>query len=209
MPKFLVTDGLVEYNQAIQTMNQIIAEILEGKDEVVWFLEHPPIYTAGANAKASDLILPIFPVHQVNRGGQYTYHGPGQLVVYVMLNLKKRHNDVRAFVKTLETWVIQTLATLGLFGKCKQGMVGVWLDDEKGARKIAAIGVRVTRGVTWHGLAINVNPDLNHYRGIIPCGLKEHTVTSLHAEKVMVTLPAVITIMQAKAKDCGLFELGS
>lgn len=201
----MVANGLVEYSQALQTMQKIIEEVRNGSEEAVWFLEHPPIYTAGTSAKSADLLNAAFPVHQSQRGGQYTYHGPGQLVVYVMVDLKKRNNDIRAFVQSLENWVIQTLEILGLQGKRKAGRIGVWLDDVEIERKIAAIGVRVTKGVTWHGLALNVSPDLSHYSGIISCGLKGFTVTSLKAEKVEVTLPEVVKIMQAGANICGLW----
>ncbi len=217
MPRFLVAPELVEYTTALQTMGEIITAVSKGADEVVWFLEHPSIYTAGTSSKADDLLRAIFPVHQSARGGQYTYHGPGQLVIYVMLDLKKRNNDVRAFVHGLETWAIQTLANFGLVGKRKPGLIGVWLDKTKSeakdgaksettaTRKIAAIGVRVTKGVTWHGLSLNISPDLSHYRGIIPCGLHGAEITSLHAEGIMVTLPEVIKIMRAGVDDCGLF----
>jgi len=202
MPRFMVANGLVEYSQALQTMQKIIEDVRNGGEEVVWFLEHPTIYTAGTSSKDADLLDAVFPVYQSQRGGQYTYHGPGQLVVYVMVDLKKRHNDIRAFVQGLENWVIQTLEILGLQGKCKAGRIGVWLDDGEVERKIAAIGVRVTKGVTWHGLALNVSPDLSHYSGIIPCGLKGFPVTSLKAEKVDVTLPEVVQIMQSGANIC-------
>lgn len=206
MPRFLVANGLVEYVTALQTMGEIIDQVRSGEDEVVWFLEHPPIYTAGTSAKAADLLHERFPVHQSARGGQYTYHGPGQLIVYVMLDLKKRNNDVRAFVQGLETWVIQTMASFGLLGKCKPERIGVWLDDGNIERKIAAIGVRVTKGVTWHGLSLNVSPNLSHYSGIVPCGLQGSGVTSLLTEGISVTLPEVINIMQAGANNCGLFQ---
>ncbi len=230
MPKFLVANGLVEYDQAIKTMLKIVEEVQKGHEEVVWFLEHPPIYTAGTSAKSADLLNEIFPVYQSARGGQYTYHGPGQLIVYVMVDLKKRNNDVRAFVHGLETWVIQTLKKFNIQGKCKSGRIGIWLDDKTKEyvhvdpllrgddkeifhsynsvsfeRKIASVGVRVTKGVTWHGLSLNVNPDLGHYQGIVPCGLTGYKMTSLKAEMVSVDIPEVISVMQSCANTCGIW----
>jgi lipoyl(octanoyl) transferase len=152
--------------------------------ELIWLLEHPPLYTAGLSAKPGDLIDPHrFPVHASARGGQYTYHGPGQRVAYVMLDLRKRGRDVRAFVGDLERWIIDALARFNLDGKVRDGRVGVWI-ERKGpgwARedKIAAIGVRVRRWASFHGVALNVEPDLSHFAGIVPCGIREHGVTSL------------------------------
>ncbi len=194
--KFLAANASVEYSDAIQFMQKTIQGIRTGEDEIIWFLEHPPLYTAGTSAKEADLIDSTFPVFQTQRGGKHTYHGPGQLVVYVMVDLKKRDNDIRLFVQTLEEWIIKTLSIFGLNGVRKQGRVGVWLDDEKGERKIAAIGVRVTQGVTWHGLSLNVSPDLAHYKGIIPCGLKSRDVTSLQAEGIDTDVSQVIKIMK-------------
>ncbi len=204
MPKFLVADGLVEYDQAIKTMLKIVEEIQNGNEEVVWFLEHPPIYTAGTSARSADLLNKTFPVYKSTRGGQYTYHGPGQLIVYVMVDLKKRNNDVRAFVQGLETWVIHTLKKLNIQGKCKPGRIGIWLDDVA-ERKIASIGVRVTKGVTWHGLSLNVNTDLGHYQGIVPCGLTGYKMTSLKAEMVNVDMPEVVSVMQSCVNTCGIW----
>lgn len=205
--KFLVANASVEYADAIQFMQNTIEGIRSGEDEIIWFLEHPPLYTAGTSAKEADLIDSTFPVFQTQRGGKHTYHGPGQLVVYVMVDLKKRDNDIRLFVQTLEEWIIKTLSIFGLNGVRKQGRVGVWLDDEKGERKIAAIGVRVTQGVTWHGLSLNVSPDLAHYKGIIPCGLKEYRVTSLQAEGIKIGIHQVIDIMKNLAVSAKLWQL--
>lgn len=205
MPKFIVADGLVDYHLAIQGMQATIQDIQNGSPEVVWFLEHPSVYTAGTSAKSGDLLEEVFPVIQTGRGGQYTYHGPGQLTAYVMVDLKKRHLDVRAFVKGLENWIILTLKHYGLNGKLKPGRIGVWLDGNGIERKIAAIGVRVSRGITWHGLALNVCPDLSHYRGIVPCGLANYGVTSLKAEGVDATMAQVIKVMQDTADDCGIW----
>lgn len=195
--KFLITKNPVEYPDALQFMQETIQDIRQGGDEIIWFLEHPPLYTAGTSANQSDLLDSSLPVFQTQRGGKHTYHGPGQLVVYVMIDLKKRGNDIRLFVQTLEDWIIKTLSVFGLTGVRKQGRVGVWLDDEKGERKIAAIGVRVTQGITWHGLSLNINPDLSHYHGIVPCGLKGYGVTSLQAEGINISTPQVIEIMKS------------
>ncbi len=194
--KFLVASDPVQYPDALQIMQETIKGIRQNEDEVIWFLEHPSMYTAGTSANTSDLLDPSFSVFQSQRGGKHTYHGPGQLVAYVMVDLKKRGNDIRLFVQTLEEWVIKTLEVFGLTGVRKQGRVGVWLDDGQGERKIAAIGVRVTQGITWHGLSLNVNPDLTHYQGIIPCGLNGYGVTSLQAEGIDVSLSQVIEVME-------------
>ncbi len=189
-------------------MQETIKDIRQNEgDEVIWFLEHPSLYTAGTSANPSDLLNPYFPVFGSQRGGKHTYHGPGQLVAYVMVDLKKRGNDIRLFVQTLEEWIIQTLEVFGLTGVRKQGRVGVWLDDEQGELKIAAIGVRVTQGVTWHGLSLNVNPDLTHYEGIVPCGLNGYGVTSLQAERIDVQVSQVIETMREVAVANKLWEM--
>ncbi len=161
--------------------------------ELVWLLEHPPLYTAGTSARESDLIDPgLFPVHRTGRGGQYTYHGPGQRVGYVMLDLRRRGADLRAYVCRLEDWLIDALAAFGLTGERRAGRVGIWIDQGGGREsKIAAIGVRIRHWVSFHGVALNVDPDLGHYRGIVPCGISRHGVTSLKAEGVAVAMPVV------------------
>lgn len=180
-----VSAGLVDYATALAVMEQRSAAIAAGEaSELVWLLQHPPLYTAGTSAKPSDLVAPErFPVFVAGRGGQYTYHGPGQRVAYVMLDLDKRGRDVRAFVAGLEAWVIGALGRLGVVGEVRDGRVGVWVArPEKGAGvedKIAAIGIRVRRWVSFHGIAINVAPELEHFSGIVPCGIREHGVTSL------------------------------
>jgi lipoyl(octanoyl) transferase len=153
----------------------------EGARELVWLLEHPPLYTAGTSARAEDLVDPgDFPVYETGRGGQYTYHGPGQRVAYAMLDLKARQLDVRTFVWSLEEWVIRALAQFAVRGGRRAGRVGIWVALDGGREaKIAAIGVRVRRWVSFHGIAINVDPDLSHFAGIVPCGIREHGVTSL------------------------------
>ena len=161
-----------------------VARIRTGEAlELVWFLAHPPLYTAGASAKEGDLLdAGAFPVHRTGRGGQYTYHGPGQRVVYVMLDLQKRGADLHRFVRDLERWLIETLDEFGIAGERRAGRVGVWVDLGGGIEaKIAAIGIRVRRWVTFHGISLNVTPNLEHYRGIVACGVREHGVTSLKA----------------------------
>ena len=176
-----VTPGLTPYPDALAAMEARADAIHAGTaDELIWLLEHPPLYTAGTSAQAEDLLDPRFPVYDAGRGGQYTYHGPGQRVVYLMLDLKARGRDVRAYVTTLEEWIIQSLAHLGVTGERRQGRVGIWVQRGPFKEdKIAAIGVRIRRWVTLHGIAINVSPDLGHFTGIVPCGIQEHGVTSL------------------------------
>lgn len=181
-----VTPGLVPYPAAVEAMEARVAAIAEGRSgELVWLLEHPPLYTAGVSARPGDLLEPDrFPVFQSGRGGQFTYHGPGQRVVYVMLDLAARGKDVRAFVAALEAWLIGALARFNVEGQVREGRVGVWVEHRvPGAPpredKIAAIGVKLRRWVSFHGVALNVEPDLTHFSGIVPCGVTEHGVTSL------------------------------
>lgn len=173
----------VDYRAAVAAMEARAVAIADGTaGEAVWLLEHPSCYTAGTSAEAQDLVAPDrFPVFATGRGGQYTYHGPGQRIAYAMLDLRVRGRDVRAYVHALEDWVIDTLAAFGVEGERRQGRVGVWVrrPDRSGEDKIAAIGVRVRRWVTLHGLALNVAPDLEHFSGIVPCGVRGHGVTSL------------------------------
>jgi lipoyl(octanoyl) transferase len=175
----------VDYLAAVRAMEARAELIAAGAaPELVWLLEHPPIYTAGTSARASDLIVPDrFPVVSTGRGGKFTYHGPGQRVVYVMLDVRRRFGDVRAFVSGLEAWIIDTLAALGVGGETRPGRVGIWVPRpgaESGTEdKIAAIGLRLKKWVSLHGLSLNVSPDLSHYEGIVPCGIAEHGVTSL------------------------------
>ncbi len=174
-------DKNVDYTYALKRQEQYVEDIYKKKSpETIWLLEHPPLYTAGTSAQETDLVKRgDIPVYTAGRGGQYTYHGPGQRVAYVMLNLKQRGQDVRAFVWRLEEWMIKSLADMGIKGERRRDRVGIWVVNKDGSEdKIAAIGVRVRRWVTFHGVSINVNPDLSHYRGIIPCGIKEHGVTS-------------------------------
>lgn len=184
-PEWRVSDTPVPYDEAVREMEERVAAIAEGRArELVWLLEHPPLYTAGTSAEERDLIDPKrFPVFRTGRGGQYTYHGPGQRVAYVMLDLKRRKPDVRAFVEDLERWLIATLAEFNVTGELREGRVGVWVkrpDRSLAAEdKIAAIGVRIRKWVTFHGVSLNVEPDLDHFTGIVPCGISQHGVTSL------------------------------
>lgn len=179
-----VAQGLVDYPAALAFMEQRVADIRAGHaPETVWLLEHPPLYTAGTSARAEDLLAPDrFPVYEVGRGGQYTYHGPGQRIAYVMLDLKRRKADVRWYVQALENWVIASLQEFNVKGEQREGRVGIWVPRDGGREdKIAAIGVRLRRWVSFHGIAINVEPDLSHFGGIVPCGIGDEKlgVTSL------------------------------
>jgi lipoyl(octanoyl) transferase len=194
-----ISAGLTPYQQAVAAMEQRVADIREGRaGELIWLVEHPPLYTAGTSANQQDLLdATRFPVHTTGRGGQYTYHGPGQRVVYVMLDLKKRDPDIRKFVCNLENWIIATLAAFNVKGERREGRVGVWVNREGGREdKIAALGVRVRKWVTYHGIAINVDPDLSHYTGIVPCGISQYGVTSLVDLGLPVTMADVDTVLR-------------
>ncbi|MEN5169225.1 lipoyl(octanoyl) transferase LipB [Brevundimonas pondensis] len=189
-----VSTGYVDYEPAVAAMEERVAAIAAGEaEEVVWLLEHPPLYTAGVSARDDDLLAPDrFPVHRTGRGGQFTYHGPGQRVAYVMLDLNRRGKDVRAFVHGLEDWIIGALDQFGVEAGMREGRVGVWV-ERKGAGwsredKIAAIGVKVRKWVSFHGISLNVEPDLDHFGGIVPCGITEHGVTSLVDLGVLATM---------------------
>ena len=190
MVEWIISEGLTDYLAAERWMEARAAAIADGHaEECIWLVEHPPLYTAGTSAKAEDLTDPArFPVYETRRGGQYTYHGPGQRVVYVMLDVGRRGRDVRAFVQRLEDWVIATLAEFNVTGHIREGRVGVWVErPEKPLTpsgtvpedKIAAIGIRLRKWISFHGLSINVEPQLEHFSGIVPCGIREHGVTSL------------------------------
>lgn len=176
-----ISKELVPYNEALAEMEERAALIHAGKaPELVWLLEHPPLYTAGTSTNKEDLLEARFPVYEAGRGGELTYHGPGQRVIYVLMNLNKRGRDVRAFVHSLEQWMIATLAKFNIKGETRDDRVGVWVVRDGGKEdKIGAIGVRVRKWVTFHGIALNVEPDLSHYSGIVPCGIRGHGVTSL------------------------------
>ena len=187
--RWVVAPAPVPYEEATAFMEDRVAAIHAGEaDEMIWLLEHPPLYTAGVSAKSDDLIDARFPVYQTGRGGQYTYHGPGQRVAYVMLDLNRRGRDVRAFVRGLEQWIIDALAAFNVEADVRDGRVGVWVErrfvgDDGSAQsredKVAAIGVKVRRWVSFHGISLNVEPDLTPFDGIVPCGIREHGVTSL------------------------------
>jgi lipoyl(octanoyl) transferase len=202
------TDSLVAYDVAVAEMESRAATIAAGRaGELVWLLEHPPLYTAGTSANAADVIDARFPVHVTGRGGQVTYHGPGQRVAYVMLDLKRRGPDVRRFVATLEEWIIRTLAAFDVRGERREDRIGVWVRrPEKGEGyedKIAAIGIRVKQWVTLHGMALNVKPDLSHFAGIIPCGVNErkYSVTSLADLGISVSLAEVDRALRREFED--------
>ncbi|WP_150000561.1 lipoyl(octanoyl) transferase LipB [Iodidimonas gelatinilytica] len=191
--------GLVPYPDALAAMEDRVAAIRAGSaPEQVWLLEHPPLYTAGTSARESDLLAPKrFPVYQAGRGGQYTYHGPGQRIAYVMLDLKQRGADLRRYIKDLEHWIIDSLAEFDVQGDVREGRVGVWVTRPDGREeKIAAIGVRVRRWVSFHGISLNVSPDLAHFSGIVPCGITEHGVTSLHALGVKASMEDMDNALQ-------------
>jgi len=198
-----VWEGLTEYEAAVAAMEARADAIAAGEAaECVWLLEHPALYTAGTSAKDGDLVDSRFPVHRTGRGGQFTYHGPGQRIGYVMLDLKRRRPDVRAFVCALEEWIIRTLAAFNVRGERREDRVGVWVKrpgkGEGCEDKIAALGIRVRRWVTFHGVSLNVEPDLSHFGGIVPCGISEqrYGVTSLVDMGLPVTMPEVDSILR-------------
>lgn len=209
MVEWITNDGIVAYDDAVAQMEARVEAIARGTaPEAVWLLEHPPLYTAGTSANPADLTDPgRFPVHPSRRGGQYTYHGPGQRIAYVMLDLNRRGRDVRRFVTSLEDWVIATLAEFGVTGERRAGRVGVWVarpdkpplpDGTPREDKIAAIGVRLRRWISFHGISINLEPDLSHYAGIVPCGIRGHGVTSL----VDLGLPVTMADLDTALKAC-------
>jgi len=190
MVEWITSTGLTDYNEAVAFMEARAEAIHAGDaEEAIWLVEHPPLYTAGTSAKVADLLEPDrFPVYESKRGGQYTYHGPGQRVAYVMLNVGERGRDVRCFVRDMEQWIIAALAEFNVHGEIRDGRVGVWVprpdkpllpDGSVREDKIAALGVRLKKWVSFHGLSINVEPDLSHFGGIVPCGITQHGVTSL------------------------------
>ena len=202
-----VEPGLTPYPAALAFMEDRAEKIRDGRaGEMVWLVEHPPLYTAGTSAKAADLLdAARFPVFDAGRGGEYTYHGPGQRVAYVMLDLKRRREDVRAFVAALEEWIIRSLATFNVRGERREDRVGVWVtrrdrsplpDGSPAEDKIAAIGIRLRRWVSFHGIAINVEPELSHFSGIVPCGVRQHGVTSLVDLGIPVSMPEVDAVLR-------------
>lgn len=204
-----ISDGRVEYPAALAQMEQRAQDIFAGTaEEMVWLLEHDPLYTAGTSADPSDLLDAYrFPVYDAGRGGQYTYHGPGQRVAYFMLDLNKRGKDLRRYIWNLEEVIIRTLAAFQVKGERREGRVGIWVVREGGGEeKIAAIGVRVKKWVTFHGIAINVEPDLSHFQGIVPCGIDAHGVTSLMALGRVVTMDDVDVVLKQQFEDVMGFE---
>lgn len=215
MVEWITSDGLTEYADAVAFMEDRAAKIADGSaDEAIWLVEHPALYTAGTSAKIEDLTDPNrFPVYDSKRGGQYTYHGPGQRVAYVMLDVAKRGKDVRCFVRQLEDWVIATLGEFNVTGDIRDGRVGVWVDrmdkplradDKPQEDKIAAIGIRLRKWVSFHGISINVEPDLEHFSGIVPCGITEHGITSLVDLGLPVTMDDVDVALRRSFQ--GVFE---
>jgi lipoyl(octanoyl) transferase len=205
-PEWRIEHGLTPYPAAIALMQQRVAAIRAGTaPELVWLVEHPPLYTAGTSARPTELTEPDrFPTFATGRGGQWTYHGPGQRVAYVMLDLTRPHGaipprDVRCYVHALEEWLIRVLARFGIRAERRDGRIGIWVADPAALTeaKIAAIGVRVSRWVTWHGVALNVAPDLDHYTGIVPCGITDHGVTSMHALGIDAAMADVDSALRA------------
>jgi lipoyl(octanoyl) transferase len=182
-PEWQISKEIVDYPAALAAMESHVERLIAGEaPEKIWLLEHPPLYTGGTSADAAELLNARFPVFETGRGGRYTYHGPGQRIAYVMLDLRSRGRDVRAYVRKLEEWVIAALAELGVTAERREGRIGLWVARADGREeKIAAIGIRIRRWVAYHGVSINVNPDLAHFSGIVPCGIAEHGVTSLAA----------------------------
>jgi|SRR5580658_1364016 lipoyl(octanoyl) transferase len=194
------SDRPVAYDTAVAAMEARVAAIRQGtQPNLVWLLEHPPLYTGGTSAREEDLLDPNgLPVYRTGRGGQFTYHGPGQRVAYVMLDLKPRGSDIRRYVHDLEEWLIRSLDRFAIAGERRDGRVGIWVTEPDGSEnKIAALGVRVRRWVTYHGVSLNVDPELGHFAGIVPCGIRRHGVTSLAAQGVRVGMADVDTAMKA------------
>jgi lipoyl(octanoyl) transferase len=210
--EWVIADDLVPYEQAVAAMEAHVAAIAAGEArERVWLVEHPPLYTAGTSARDEDLVEPDrFPVFRTGRGGQFTYHGPGQRVAYVMLDLQRRTPDLRRYVAALEAWLIATLDAFNIRGERREDRVGVWVrrpekapgpSGEPAEDKIAAIGIRVRRWVTFHGISLNVEPDLSHFSGIVPCGVRLHGVTSLVDLGIPVSMPEVDSVLRATFED--------
>jgi len=202
MIEWKISSGLIPYEEAMSVMEARVAAIIRGAaPEMVWLLEHPPLYTAGTSAKPSDLLTPeALPVHYTGRGGQFTYHGPGQRIAYVMLDLKRRNaQDVRAYVQALEEWIIRSLAAFNIIGERREGRVGIWVEKPDGSEaKIGALGIRVRKWVTYHGIALNIHPDLSHFSGIVPCGVSAHGVTSYADLGHHVTMQEIDAVLRSE-----------
>lgn len=192
-----ISDQEVDYPKALACMEQRVEQVQAGTHpELIWLLEHPPLYTAGVSARPEDMLDTGFPVYQTRRGGQYTYHGPGQRVAYTILDVGARGRDVRKFVWQLEEWIIQTLAVFDIRGERRKDRIGVWVAHDGTESKIAAVGIKLRKWVSFHGISINVNPDLTHFSGIIPCGIREYGVTSLAKLSCGATLTQVDNALQ-------------
>jgi lipoyl(octanoyl) transferase len=193
----------IEYPDAVSLMEKRIAQIYDNHTpELVWLLEHPAIYTSGSSASANELFNPAkIPVYSTGRGGKHTYHGPGQRIIYLMLDLRKREQDLHKYISNLEDWIIASLNEIGIDSKRKDGLIGVWTNSSKGEKKIAAIGVRVRKWITYHGISINVDPELSYYNGIIPCGIKEFGITSLKQLGCNISYDELDQILRRKFDD--------
>jgi len=202
-PEWKISKDAVDYNQAVSFMEARVAAIRNNNEEnLVWLLEHSHLYTAGTSANKKDLLRDDLPVFKTGRGGQYTYHGKGQRIAYVMVDLKKYGRDVRKYIYNLEEWIIKTLNFFGINGERREGRVGIWVCSNDGSEnKIAAIGVRIRKWVSYHGVAINLNPDLSYYEGIIPCGIKEYGVTSIEKQGVKISMQDLDEVLQKKWGD--------
>ncbi|QKX02597.1 lipoyl(octanoyl) transferase LipB [Wolbachia endosymbiont of Dirofilaria (Dirofilaria) immitis] len=181
MVEWLISNQLIDYKYAVKFMEAKVQEIYNNlSDELVWLLQHPSLYTAGISATDDEIVEELFPIHKTSRGGKYTYHGPGQRIIYLMLNLKKRNKcDIKLYIRDISNWIINVLMYFNIFGKFKEDRIGVWVTNTGVEEKIAAFGIRLRKWVTYHGIALNVSLDLSHYKGIIPCGLKDYGVTSM------------------------------
>ncbi len=193
-----VSHCLIPYPDALSDMQSRVASIRAGTaSEQVWLLEHPPCYTAGSSAKTADLIQPdLLPIYETGRGGQYTYHGPGQRIAYAMLDLAARKIDIRQYVSKLQCWILAVLQEFNVEGECPKDRIGVWVSHQGKEKKIAALGVRVSRGVAYHGISLNVSPDLGHYRGIVPCGISQYGVTSLAEMGIKTDMAQIDVLLQ-------------
>lgn len=198
MTKWLISNQLIDYNHAVKFMEEKIQQIHNNlSDELVWLLEHPSLYTAGISAIDDDIVEKLFPIYKTGRGGKHTYHGPGQRIIYLMLNLKKRSKcDIKLYIQDLSNWIINVLKQFNILGEFKEDKIGVWVNHNGVEKKIAAFGIRLRKWVTYHGVALNVSPDLSHYKGIIPCGLKGCGVTSMEELGVKVLLSELDDILK-------------
>lgn len=206
-PIFKGYDGFADYLEISEYMENHVNSMIKntGYEEIL-FLQHPPLYTAGTSAKPNDILAPEFPIFESPRGGQMTYHGPGQLVIYIMLDLNKRKKDIRLYIQAIEEWGIKTLQHFGIQTFVREDRVGLWVDHKGLESKIAAIGVRVRRWITYHGMSININPNLDHFKGIVPCGLKDFGVTSMHDMGVTATLDDVTNVLKATYDQVEFFN---